>query len=1724
MPQAKKFNAFAGVFTPSVLTILGVIMYMRLGWVVGESGIWAALIIILVAHVISISTGLSISSIATDKKIKTGGIYYVLSRSLGLPMGGSIGITLFVGTALSIALYLVGFAENFLGIDAIRDFLHLGQDINSIRLVGTIALLILVAIALISTSLAIKSQFFILGAIAISLIAIIAGIFFNSSGHIPEISYTPRPGGVDFITVFAIFFPAVTGFTAGVAMSGDLKDPQKDIPKGTLLAIATGLIVYIGLALLLGFFVDRDTLVNDKNFIMKIAIWAPLVIAGIWGATLSSALGGILGGPRILQAVALDRIVPAFLGKGTGASNEPRNALILTFVIAEIGILIGELNAIAAVVSMFYIAAYGFINLAYALESWASTDFRPSFKISKWIGIIGFLASFGVMFQLNPGAMFAAFFFMWAIYFFLRRREVKLDYGDVWSSVWSSVMRSSLNRLNKQQLEDRNWQPNIILFSGGSKNRPHLVHFGKNLVGKHGFLSNFDLFVKKEDNYLFTKQEQNVADDKISEEYKGIFARRQSVKDIYDGIEQITSTYGFAGVEPNTVFLGWGRNSKDPKRFVKMVRNIEQLDLNVLMMDYDKERQFGDRKLIDIWWRGQGQNGNLSLQLVKFLWQSEDWEGARLRLIIVNPVNEEQGAIHKQALKNLENLRMDAEVKVINNQIEKKSFYEIVQTESINTDVIFMGLPQIKEGLEEKFIQDTNELCKKIGTVILIKASSSFKALNIGINKQVVQAPVTAAQNIIKQQEKLNIKDVFPQDSVRKNHIENTFEFMTEAKLELQEKTLGVIFHHKQNLLNDLKKHIQKGFLNLNYEIERKDEANFTSNIAEIHNNFLNEFHALIKAEWTERTKLYQDLLEKFILIKSRNIDRLIATQPKRLKVYYTKEELLATKEDSWDLKLFKFRKRMLMNLGVSKGGHTINNREIFKQLIMPKAYQLFEQINIELGAVLHQYTVELQKLAKHVDTIFLKIEIASKNEDLEAIGKYKSELLSAISQLQEYYEESLQLLNTKLDNNYIQLINALTEAYEEVDPERILDEEFNDKKVIRNFRNNMRGLGEAWANNQNYLYNQLWLNVSLLNFQTHLRLLSDSLKQQLASYIRMKTIARQTKLLQYLKNYKEELTTFTDAEFTFNENFEQVSNEVDFAADASSYLMKYTEDFPDSLEILSEEGFNSMSNQPYLNDASIKISTAQLLDYLVQNEFIESLKSVLNDIELEIARLNNRLNDHVRLISYSLYNEDEYEDGELSKDQIGGYIEREIGRLEKEIDESNELIKHNDKAITQQLNSTLDKISIVPFVHAAQDLKQYIRRQKDTRKGNILTALVDSTRKILKGRYAQFLYHQTRGLIITQRFLKVSENTDPADVNGLINAYNRLHIAPGVLEKVPFYYKQLFFRKHNYLQEFWVGRKEELSELNRAIENFKSGFDGGILIHGERHSGKSYFAHYGSSTLLPEYKLINVTPPIAGSTSVDYFYKTLRKATGLSGDAENIFHNLPKKSIFLFEDIELWWERRVGAEDVINEIKKLINKYGNDYLFLITSNSASYKVLNQTIGLSDVFIGKIEMQEFDSEEIKEMIMYRHQTSALPFTLNGKAEKQFKEWHFASLFNQYYRFTKGNPGFALNTWVNNIENFEDETLQIRRPLSRHWKEFKYFNSQTQLILIAFILHSSMTKSKLARILKIKEEEANSHLVRLKRSGILKEVEKGVFKVSKMIYHLIYKNLSDQKQI
>ncbi len=1716
MSTVKKFGTFAGVYTPSVLTILGVIMYLRLGWVVGEAGLIGTIIIIMVAHVISVTTGLSISSIATDKKIKTGGIYYILSRSLGLPMGGSIGITLFVGTALSIALYIVGFTENFLGIDAISNFLGMANDINSVRIIGSIVLLLLFAIAFISTSLAIKSQFFVLGAIALSLISVFLGFIFISPDAMPEVSMAAAPDHVPIMTIFAIFFPAVTGFTAGVAMSGDLKDPKSSIPKGTMLSIATGLAVYILLAIGVAYFVDRNTLINDTNFLVKIAIYSPLVVAGIWGATLSSALGGILGAPRILQAIANDKIIPNFLGKGYGDSNEPRNALIFTFFIAEMGVLIGKLDAIAEVVSMFYIAAYGFINLAFSLERWASTDFRPSFSINKWIGIIGFIASFGVMLELNPGAMFAAFIIMWAIYFLLKRKELKSDFGDVWGSVWSSMVRTSITKLSEKSLEKRNWKPNILLFSGKLDDRPHLLELSKKLVGKYGFLSHFDLQIDETNSFTYTKRQQIIESD---EQAKGIFYRRKTVKDIYEGMEQIASTYGFAGVEPNTVFLGWARNTNNPVRFIDMLLNLYRLDLNVVMMDYDHNVGFGDKKNIDIWWRGKGQNGNLSLQLVKFLRESDEWAKASLRLLIVNDKNEEYKQLYKQATKIIESLRIEGQVRIINNQIENRSFYDIVQEESVNSSLIFLGLPEIEDGAQEEFVKNTNELCEKIGTVILVKASSSFIDMSIGDttsskldNYSVKDWMVLGDKDTIELSKYKSLANV-------NNHI---FESINKYQNKNNSKYLKSISDNELNAIADFEKVINIYSKSVNLIFNSNVNELLSSKVSSINTRLLKDLKIkieLIKSNFVDKQ---QYIFSDFINAENSNIVKLYNSIPEKVKVSYLYEDLKYNSADSLDVKWYKFSHRLLYKLGCKRCNYTIKFKHLLAEKLLPVHQKLYKDFLIQFGLIGSQNISAIEEfinLCDHELQIIYQESLVVNNIDLAKVDASIQKLNTLVTTLnKEIAERNISLIEFRY-KSLIELMNLLNVQSSQVAVNSVLDEEFNIKKAINKFSSSYTNIPEKRSRNQKMLLNHLILSVNLLLYSTQLRQISQVVVKRLHNYLYDDIVNVNNKLLSYLYEFQKNIKKNRDAEFNVDLSSNQLSLDK-ITTDNILRLLKRNhksllKTLPKDIVVFNEESVNLIGSEKQYDELeTVDISIVRLMDYMVQDEFLNKVNSIISELPDDIYERNQKLYDRIRVLSLQIANKG-IESSDLLQD-----IDKEISYLETEKSSREEYITLIIRRIEERKRVVEENLNIYPFLQKAMNLRYYIRRLEADKRVGQFKKLKIIVSKFYSDLAANLWYRQSKSILLAQSFM--NEDKDAIrERNAQAKAIESLSVDVDVINNISIYYTQLF-QENNYLPELWVERKNAEAEIARFLKNYGESKNRALLIRGVKGSGKSLMSHRLTSLIDNEEKIFTIIPPVEGSSDLKVFKRNLKDT--LETDARDPLSGLSNDSIVIFENLELWWKKTYDGFDVIDYVLELILMHAQRIRIVVSINSYSFDYISKLRNLEPYFTHDILLTPFDAEKLQQMIWKRHTMGGLNLVLNKKDQNNLHSWDFARLFSKYYRLSKGVPEVALKYWLNNIESVDAKNIKMSMPKLPDLRVCEKISSDNMWILQLIVLHSSITAHKLASITSWNVSTAEIKLFELFQIGFIIKSTSEIYTVNPLLSPFIENLLKTKKYL
>lgn len=723
--RGEKFGTFKGVFTPSILTILGVIMYLRFGWVVGHGGLVGAILVVLLAHVISITTGMSICSIATNRTVKAGGDYYMISRGLGLPIGGAIGLALFFALGLSTSLYLIGFAESFVGAFGLE------SSMTNIRIIATAALVLLTGVTFFSTSLALRVQYFVLAAIVLSLVS----LFLSDLPTLPrgEVRLWFGKGSESFETVFAVFFPAVTGFTAGVAMSGDLENPRRAIPVGTMAAILLGLLVYLAIPMFLSFKLDPTTLRENPMVWVEVARIPQLVVAGVFAATLSSALGSILGAPRYLQALAFDGVVPRFMGRGSGPMNEPRLATVITFVVAEAGILGGELNLIARIITMFFLTSYGFLCLASAIQSWSGVmSYRPDFKTPAWVSLIGAAVCLGVMFKLDMTAMAGATVVMTLIFLLLKRRQFRSSPKDTWGGFWAAVVQTGLLRLHRRRVDSQNWRPNVIVFGGLPAKRQHLIHLSRWIV-KHRGLSTYFHITEGDVRiaYQAAKTFEPGILDVVSRIYPEMLVRVAVASNVYEGILNTSQSYGLSGMTPNTVLMGWGEESRDKAAFTDLVRGLLAMDHNLLLLAHDDAHGFGKFRTIDIWWGGKERNSTLMLLLSYLIASSAKWSRAEIRVFTVVGDQIILAAAQRNLSKIVAESRVRAEPKVIHRNPGGAPIVDVIAEQSADTDLVIMGLREPTEGETDAYVDHVNAIIEPLKTVLLVRASTQFDGAGV---------------------------------------------------------------------------------------------------------------------------------------------------------------------------------------------------------------------------------------------------------------------------------------------------------------------------------------------------------------------------------------------------------------------------------------------------------------------------------------------------------------------------------------------------------------------------------------------------------------------------------------------------------------------------------------------------------------------------------------------------------------------------------------------------------------------------------------------------------------------------------------------------------------------------------------------------------------------------------------------------------------------------------
>ena len=633
----------APVFLASISTILGAILFLRFGYAVAHVGLWGSLMIILLGHLVTIPTVLAVSEIATNRRVAGGGAYYIISRSFGTSIGGAIGIALYLSQAISIAFYLVAFAEAF---EPVYDWAAFTYDvIPDPRWVSLPTSVLLVVLMLSKgADLGVRALWVVCAVLGGSIAAFLLGE--GPEAMRPDgLNLTARiAGGDTFGIVFATCFPAFTGMIAGLGLSGDLKDPQRSIPLGTIAATVTGMLVYALVAVKLAYSADPEALADDQFIMARIALWGPSIYIGLGAAALSSALGSILVAPRTLQALARDKVSPVpqinrMLEEGRGESQEPVNATLVSGAIAIIFVVIGDVDFIAQILSMFFMVTYGALCAVSFLEYFAGNPaYRPTFRSRWYLSLLGAVMCALLMIQMNPLYALVSILLMLGTYLGLRRtRRGERDLAAIFEGTMFQLTRRlqiTLQR-NRGERSAGGWRPSVVAVTRFGERR--LGHFDllRWLSHRHGF-GHFIQFLQGE--YSFTEEidarlqvQRLVERTEISK--AGVFVDSLICPSFHTALAHTLQMPGISGLPNNCLLLEFDKDRPEElDEIIDGSRLAMASMFNILVLRSTKYR-FGYRSSIHLWVTEETfTNAPLMLLLAYILVGHPDWRRANIRL------------------------------------------------------------------------------------------------------------------------------------------------------------------------------------------------------------------------------------------------------------------------------------------------------------------------------------------------------------------------------------------------------------------------------------------------------------------------------------------------------------------------------------------------------------------------------------------------------------------------------------------------------------------------------------------------------------------------------------------------------------------------------------------------------------------------------------------------------------------------------------------------------------------------------------------------------------------------------------------------------------------------------------------------------------------------------------------------------------------------------------
>jgi len=706
----KVFGAMSGIFIPNITMTFGVILFLRLTIISSHVGLVALAGILVLALLVMLITSFSVASIATNMDIGSGGIYYLITRTLGIEIGGAMGFALYLAQLISTSVVITGFA--FL-LNA--QFPHL-----STVAIETSSLLLLALLAGLSSSWSLWAQmpvFFL-------LIAAVISVLCGSSELLKDGAFSSYYAGgeLSFWQGFALFYPALTGIEAGISLSRNLRNPARSFLIGNVCSLIAAAIAYGGLAYFAHMHISIDLLKSDPFALVKFAYSSNVVVLAIYATTLASALGSLISAPRILQSIAADGVLPRVFARNYFKQKEPLPALVFTALLALIILYLTKLDQVLPIFTMMCLICYGLVNLIAAMgELMNAPSWRPTFRVPWGISLGGFFLCILLMMFVSLTWTLSALFLVFGSFLILQKRQLKAGFKDFRESVVFFFSRMTLYRLSRPAHVALTWHPQLLVLTRTPSQHMKLAHLAHRITKRSGILT-FSAIVPKAQGVDPTHLDntKSALMHFFKKEKIECLVHVHATQSAQEAYINLINTYGIGPIQPNVIVVDLADKMLTENNLIDIICACRSSGKNLVFFK-DSIQNAPDlfsgssKKNVAIWWdKSSNRSFNLTISLLSAIKEGPQWQGMSLNLYAIVSNLRAATALNSHLLKYIQQHRLSMTPAVFVEN-EAKDFLPFIDKYSREAELTCIALPPIKlEDDPHAYVKRLTDFCGQI--------------------------------------------------------------------------------------------------------------------------------------------------------------------------------------------------------------------------------------------------------------------------------------------------------------------------------------------------------------------------------------------------------------------------------------------------------------------------------------------------------------------------------------------------------------------------------------------------------------------------------------------------------------------------------------------------------------------------------------------------------------------------------------------------------------------------------------------------------------------------------------------------------------------------------------------------------------------------------------------------------------------------------------------------